>query len=88
MVKFDAQTRFPHDQTLSFSTFAAHSAGHCTTDVAFESKHKSADVSRNGFLIDDQAMQQKSMERSSYGCPAMCCRHLQSFKVGKNDGGF
>jgi hypothetical protein len=73
---------------MSFSTFAARSAGHCTTDVAFERKDESTDVSRNGFLIDDQAMQQKSMGRSSYGCPAMCPRHLQSFKIPKNDSGF
>jgi hypothetical protein len=72
MVKFDAQTRFPHDQTMSFSTFAVHSAGHCTTDVAFERKQESTDVSRNGFLTKDQAMQQKFMGGSSYGCPAMC----------------
>ena len=49
---------------------------------------KSADVSRNSFLTNDQAMQQKFMGGSSYGCPATCPRHLQSFKVPKNDGGF
>jgi hypothetical protein len=73
---------------MSFSTFAAHSAGHCTTDVAFERKQQSTDVSRNGFLTNDQAMQKKFMGGSSYDCPAMCRRHLQSFKVPKNDGGF
>jgi hypothetical protein len=61
---------------MSFSTFAARSAGHCTTDVAFERKDKSTDVSRNGFLIDDQAMQQKSMGGSSYVFPFMGRRYL------------
>jgi hypothetical protein len=73
---------------MSFSTFAVHSAGHCTTDVAFERKQESTNVSRNGFLTNDQAMQQKIFGGSSCGCPAMCRRNLQSFKSTKNDGGF